>query len=131
MTEIELLDEKQVDAKVFKNEFKEKILVNILEIAKMLQNVEKLIAEKNFHEASRILVDVKSEFVIIILAIVQYIFMTENSSFFYFLHLEHPSLVRCSSCPPSRPSSGQEAQPLSRGRSTDSQNPVWYIFWGR
>ena len=23
------------------------------------------------------------------------------------------------------------AQPLSRGRSTDSRGPVWYLFWGR
>ena len=31
----------------------------------------------------------------------------------------------------SRPFSGQKAQPLSRGRSRDSQDPVWYLFWGR
>ena len=50
---------------------------------------------------------------------------------FFFFYPEHPSLVWVFLMSPSRPYSGREAQPLSRGRSTDSRDPVWYLFWGR
>ena len=57
------------------------------------------------------------------------IFFINYAHSFFFI----PSTLVLLGAPhvPSRPSSGRKAQPLSRGRSTDSRGPVWYLFWGR